>query len=135
MIHLVTTHFETLDLISCQPSGFVDFIKVNARVSVSSHGVCPCVLSFCWELLLCEEQDRENRYEMTGPLPCHCPGPDTGAGSGRDEERDSVCHCNVNLSFITISGRGQNEARKYWIIQIGDIGLLDQEYLLLGAQQ
>ena len=40
------THFETLDLISCQPCGFVDFIKVNARVSVS-HGVCPCVLSYC----------------------------------------------------------------------------------------
>ena len=40
------THFETLDLVSSQPCGFVDFIKVNARVSVS-HGVCPCVLSFC----------------------------------------------------------------------------------------
>ena len=69
LIYLISTHFETLDLVSCQPSDFVDFIKVDARVSVSSHGVCPCVLSYCWELLLYVEQDRENRYEMTGPGP------------------------------------------------------------------
>ena len=83
----LSTHFETLDLISRQPCGFVDFIKVNSRVSVS-HGVCPCVLSFCWELRGYVEWDRENRYEMTGHPPAS--GPGQTQGSGPDTARPCV---------------------------------------------
>lgn len=70
---------------------------------------------------------RENRYEVTGPLPPQWPGPDTHAGvrSRHRRERHSVS------TQVIIYYNFRTEARRcsevFLIILFGKIGVLDQD--------
>ena len=70
---------------------------------------------------------RENRYEVTGPLPpCQRPGPDNDGGVTSRHRRERL---SVSLTIVYYNFRREDpdDAREHSSLLSREIGVLDQE--------